>query len=161
MAVGTCTSCRSVLGSVLRNGGLVFLGRLFFCESLLMMASPRRRIIILGLLACTSASLLMPPLCHWLFQCGCSWLWTLAATQCNVHNSLPPHCPWCSHGNAGYYLPYLGFIFGQFACGWAVLRFTRIFWLAVTATLVSIFPIGALLGIVTVNLVQYPYFILR
>jgi hypothetical protein len=33
--------------------------------------------------------------CAAVFGCGCHSLWAGAAQHCNVHNDLPPHCPWC------------------------------------------------------------------
>lgn len=34
------------------------------------------------------------PFCNLMFRCGCG-LVSLTA-HCNIHNSMPPHCPWCS-----------------------------------------------------------------
>ena len=106
-----------------------------------------------------SASVLMPPVCNLVFKCGCSWLWTTAAAHCNIHNAAPPHCPWCSHGALGYYVPYVGFIVGQFLVGALALRFTGQLVLAVWMTVVAILPIGYLMGQVTVRLVHYPHLI--
>ena len=36
--------------------------------------------------------------CDILFGCGCRALWAGADVACNVHNSQPPHCPWCLDG---------------------------------------------------------------
>jgi hypothetical protein len=33
--------------------------------------------------------------CAFVFSCGCHSLWAGAAEHCNIHNALPPHCPWC------------------------------------------------------------------
>lgn len=41
-------------------------------------------------------------LCDVLFRCGCTWAWAGADRACNVHHESPPHCPWCSHGWAGF-----------------------------------------------------------
>ena len=117
------------------------------------------RILLLAAVAVVSASILMPPVCNLLFKCGCSWLWTTAAAHCNVHNPAPPHCPWCSHGASGYYLPYVGFIVGQFVAGAFVFRFTGRLVLAVLMTVAAILPVGYLMGLVTLQLVHYPHLI--
>jgi hypothetical protein len=118
-----------------------------------------KRFLLLAAVAACSASLLMPPVCDLLFKCGCSWLWTTAAAHCNIHNSAPPHCPWCSHGALGYYLPYAGFIVGQFLAGALVARFTNQLALAVLITVAAILPVGYLMGLVTLKLVHYPHLI--
>jgi hypothetical protein len=41
--------------------------------------------------------------CHWVFQCGCRSLWNGADIACNIHTPDERHCPWCSHGELGYY----------------------------------------------------------
>lgn len=33
------------------------------------------------------------PFCNAMFHCGCG-LVSLTA-HCNIHNPMPPHCPWC------------------------------------------------------------------
>jgi hypothetical protein len=118
-----------------------------------------KRFLLLAAVAVVSASVLMPPVCNLLFKCGCSWLWTTAAAHCNVHNSMPPHCPWCSHGALGYYLPYAGFAIGQFLAGALVVRFTHQLALAVLITVAAILPVGYLMGWVTLKLVHYPHLI--
>jgi hypothetical protein len=118
-----------------------------------------KRILLLAAVAVVSASVLMPPVCNLLFKCGCSWLWTTASAHCNVHNSAPPHCPWCSHGALGYYLPYAGFVVGQFVAGAFVFRLTGQLVLAVLVTVAAILPVGYLMGLVTLRLVLYPHLI--
>jgi hypothetical protein len=118
-----------------------------------------KRFLLLAAIAIVSASILMPPVCDLLFKCGCSWLWTTAAAQCNIHNAAPPHCPWCSHGALGYYVPYAGFIAGQFLVGALVLRVTGHLVLAVLIMVAAILPVGYLMGLVTVRLVHYPHLI--
>jgi hypothetical protein len=36
------------------------------------------------------------PFCGFVFGCGCSFLWSGALSHCNIHNPIPPNCPWCS-----------------------------------------------------------------
>jgi hypothetical protein len=119
-------------------------------------SSTLKKLALLAALAIVSASVLMPPMCNLLFKCGCSWLWTTAAANCNVHNASPPHCPWCSHGATGYYLPYVGFIAGQFLAGALVFRFTGQFLLAALSVVAAMLPVGYLMGVVTLQLVNYP-----
>ena len=118
-----------------------------------------RKTLIIATVATISVSVLMPPVCNLLFSCGCSWLWTSAAAHCNVHNPAPPHCPWCSHGALGYYLPYGGFIIGQYFAGALVFRLTGRLALAVLTTVGAILPVGYLMGLITVRLVPYPHLI--
>jgi hypothetical protein len=40
-------------------------------------------------------SIFLLPLCGAIFQCGCSYLWSTRDLHCNIHNPVPPHCPWC------------------------------------------------------------------
>ena len=133
------------------------MGRLFFDP--MTHSLTRNRILLLAALAIVAASVLMPPVCNLLFRCGCSWIWTTAAAHCNVHNSSPPHCPWCSHGALGYYLPYAGFIVGQFVVGGFVFRFTGQMVLALLTTVAAILPVGYLMATVTLRLVHYPHFL--
>lgn len=35
-------------------------------------------------------------LCNAIYQCGCQSLWAGAASQCNIHRPIGPHCPWCA-----------------------------------------------------------------
>jgi hypothetical protein len=39
-------------------------------------------------------------LCDWIFDCGCRSWWDGAVDMCNIHQPHPPHCPWCSNGEA-------------------------------------------------------------
>jgi len=43
--------------------------------------------------------------CDLLFQCGCQFLWAGAGQLCNVHMPGAAHCPFCSHGAWGLWLP--------------------------------------------------------
>ncbi|MBS1876273.1 MAG: hypothetical protein JSU00_23870 [Acidobacteria bacterium] len=42
-------------------------------------------------------------LCGLLYHCGCQSIWNGAADRCNIHQQGVRHCPWCSHGDLGYY----------------------------------------------------------
>ena len=153
VAEATCT--KSVFPAL--QAARVRMGRLFF--RVMIPSSTLKGFLLLAAVAIVSASVLMPPVCNLLFKCGCSWLWTTAAAHCNVHNAAPPHCPWCSHGAAGYYLPYAGFIVGQFLAGALVFRFTRQLVAAALSTVAAMLPVGYLMGVVTRQLVNYPLWI--
>ena len=131
----------------------------FFFGVAMILSIKFKPFLLLAGVAIVSASVLMTPVCNLLFKCGCSWLWTTAAAHCNIHRATPPHCPWCSHGALGYYLPYVGFIVGQLVAGALVFRFTGRLVLAVLITLAAILPVGYLMGVVTLKLVHYPPFI--
>ena len=131
----------------------------FFLVLMLKLSFGSKRFLLLAAVAAVSASVLMPPVCNLVFKCGCSWLWTTAAAHCNIHNAAPPHCPWCSHGALGYYLPYAGFIVGQLLVGALALRFTGHLVLAVLMTVAAVLPVGYLMGLVTLRFVHYPYLI--
>ena len=134
----------------------VRMGRLFF---MLKLSLGSKRFLLLAAVAVVSASVLMPPVCNLVFKCGCSCLWTPALAHCNIHNAAAPHCPWCSHGALGYYLPYAGFIVGQLLVGALALRFTGHLVLAILMTVVAVLPVGYLMGLVTLRFVPYPYLI--
>jgi hypothetical protein len=110
-------------------------------------------------IAAISTSLFMAPFCGFMFKCGCSWLWTTAAAHCNIHHAAPPHCPWCSYGYLGYFLPMVGFIAGQSLAGLLVLRSTGNLLLSIVVALVCFLAVGLLMGLVTLTLVDYPHFI--
>lgn len=48
------------------------------------------------------SALLLIDLCSLLFRCGCRPMWAGASEYCNIHVAGVHHCPWCSHGMAGY-----------------------------------------------------------
>ena len=42
------------------------------------------------------------PLCNFMFQCGCTWMWEGATDQCNAFDdSIPYSCPWCTISETG------------------------------------------------------------
>ena len=73
-------------------------------------------ILAVGLIA-----VFLTPYCGLIFHCGCGLLWEGGASYCNVHNELPPHCPFCSHGLIGANLVRIS-IFGAeaIALAWAI-----------------------------------------
>jgi len=77
-------------------------------------------------------------LCDWLFDCGCRSLWAGADAMCNIHIAESRHCPFCSHGIAGYAGVMAAVTAPQFAVSWwtAWSRPTR------TAVCLLLFPAG-------------------
>ena len=55
------------------------------------------------IIAATIALILLLPFCGLLFGCGCTLLTGLK--HCNIHDPLPPNCPWCSGSLASQFLP--------------------------------------------------------
>jgi hypothetical protein len=53
-------------------------------------------------------------LCHAVFRCGCRSWWSGAAEMCNVHREGVRHCPWCSVGDAGFWLAFALLLMPQF-----------------------------------------------
>ena len=53
--------------------------------------------------------------CDLLFDCGCRALWAGKAAHCNIHNSSPPHCPWCVDGGSHGQWTYAGIVIAQVA----------------------------------------------
>jgi len=111
------------------------------------------------LLAAVSTATFMTPLCGFLFKCGCVWIWAGADRHCNIHQSSPPHCPWCAHGKLGYVLPLAGLTLGQFSSGLLTLRLSGRLTLSSLATVASIIPVALLLGYLTILLTSYPHFL--
>jgi hypothetical protein len=56
-------------------------------------------------------------------------------------------------------LPLLGLTLGQFGGGLVTLRLSGKLFLAGVATVLSILPVGFLLGWITILLTSYPYFL--
>jgi len=51
----------------------------------------------------TIALIYVTPLCGYLFDCGCTWIWAGLEEKCNIHDVNAVHqCPWCSSLFAGY-----------------------------------------------------------
>lgn len=102
-----------------------------------------RRFALFAFAAAWTAAFITP-LCGYLFRCGCRQLWLGAADLCNIHNAAPPHCPFCSHGAAGFWLGAAGMIL---AAQWIVvavtLRWTRSGALALLGAVAAFFAAGA------------------
>lgn len=71
-------------------------------------------------------SVLFINFCNLVYGCGCESLWAGAATHCNIHAKHGKHCPWCSHGEAGYGMIFSAVLLPEF--GVAYLARRRYFW---------------------------------
>jgi hypothetical protein len=56
------------------------------------------------------AAVFVVPLCGWIYQCGCTFLWAGAERYCNIHHAEGPHCPWCVAGGDPLPATALGFL---------------------------------------------------
>lgn len=85
-------------------------------------------------------------LCGLVFQCGCQSIWAGAADHCNIHQAGVRHCPWCSHGQTGYYAVLALILIPQLVvcCGPG-----RWNWRLRLAVSLALFPVvGTLIGLV-------------
>ncbi len=84
--------------------------------------------------------------CDLLFRCGCEALWAGRAEHCNIHDALPPHCPWCLDGGE------LGaWTFGAVVAAQGVLAFLPgVFgWLRAALVLLAFPVVGGIAGAVS------------
>ena len=57
---------------------------------------------ISAMVVMTIALINVTPLCGFLFDCGCTWIWAGLEEKCNIHDVSALHqCPWCSSSFAG------------------------------------------------------------
>lgn len=113
------------------------------------MGKPLKWGLYAGVFAVTAA--LAINFCGLLFQCGCESAWGAAAAHCNIHNAKRPHCPWCTHGGAGFVAGMVPVFLVQ---GWAVFRGGDWNWIKRLAAALIAFPVvGGLLGVI-VGLMQ-------
>jgi hypothetical protein len=105
-------------------------------------------------------SVLLYPLCHQVFRCGCRTMWGGAADHCNVNAKEGPHCPWCDDVRLGAfgYLATLGLQAAVFAVG----RWRRVSIASSTLAAVVALPVAVLLaGGVTWLLTDYPHLVVK
>ena len=57
--------------------------------------------------------------CNAVYACGCQSFWAASGAHCNIHNATGKHCPFCTHGGAGFVFAGL-LIFG--AQAWIAFR---------------------------------------
>ena len=91
------------------------------------------------------SALLIINLCGLIYSCGCQSWWSGAAAHCNIHNAIGKHCPWCSHGQAGFNI-----VLGLVLVPQLVLSFypVRVDWRLRLLAAFLVFPlIGSLAGL--------------
>jgi len=81
------------------------------------LGKPLKLAVYLGVFAFTALTAIQ--FCGWIFGCGCHAMWLDGAAHCNIHHKTGPHCPWCTHGGAGFVISMVP-VFG--AQAWAVFR---------------------------------------
>ena len=52
-------------------------------------------------------------LCDLVFDCGCASIWNGGAANCNIHDTVGPHCPWCGHPFTAGATAFLGVLAAQ------------------------------------------------
>jgi hypothetical protein len=62
--------------------------------------------------AAAVTAVFITPYCGFLFHCGCRQLWEGGVRYCNIYSMAGPHCPFCAHGSAVFYLLDAGSIMG-------------------------------------------------
>jgi hypothetical protein len=87
--------------------------------------------------------------CAWIFDCGCHSLWAGADALCNIHTPDSRHCPFCSHGPAGYAAVMAAVSVPQFALS----AWTR--WSRTTRMMLCLLLFPAMMGAVGVLLGAY------
>lgn len=98
------------------------------------------------------------PFCGLIFQCGCDF--SHGVERCNINSVGGPHCPWCSHGATGFYLPYLAALLLAGLTLLLVLRYVRnSFWTGLLAGLIGFFLWAGLAGLASALLDAYPTFL--
>jgi hypothetical protein len=105
-------------------------------------------------------SVLLYPLCHQVFRCGCRTMWGGAADHCNVNETEGPHCPWCESPRLGAF----GFLMtlGLQASVFAVARWRRVSVPSATlAAVVALPPAVLVSGGASWLATDYPHFVVK
>jgi hypothetical protein len=105
-------------------------------------------------------SVLLYPLCHLVFRCGCETMWGGAGDHCNIHAKQGPHCPWCEDRALGTF----GFVLtlGLQAAAFAFVRSRRRLVGAATLTAVAALPLAIFVaGGASWLATDYPHFVVE
>lgn len=74
------------------------------------------RTLGIAVIAIVFTSVFFINFCDLVYACGCRSLWDGADAHCNRHAPAhAKHCPFCSHGDAGYALFFGGIVLPQLA----------------------------------------------
>ncbi|MCH2694902.1 MAG: hypothetical protein MK025_09350 [Acidobacteriia bacterium] len=113
------------------------------------MKNSRHSIVLIVISIITSLLIFILPICGFLFQCGCTWPWSDGATHCNIHDQLPPNCPWCVHHGIFGLLAGSVIFTCQLSVGFVILNWTGRIALASASAVFSLFPIAIIIGWLT------------
>ena len=95
------------------------------------------------------------PLCHILFDCGCTVVDGLE--HCNIQEATTPDCPWCSHGQAGFWVPFTAIVAGTVLSMYMGMRFIKpVLWVGVLTGIIDYFFWALLIGWISAVYYDYP-----
>jgi hypothetical protein len=97
------------------------------------------------------------PFCNLLFRCGCEGFWAAGSKFCNVHKAGIPHCPLCSTGNWGAFLPKAFILISQAMVVFLPQKLSAIWRLALG--IVAFLIIGTAIGLIFRLWTHYPTFL--
>lgn len=121
-----------------------------------------KRILMAAAISIAFTIVFILPLCGWMFQCGCSFLWLegYGYAQCNIHQPGVPHCPWCVERNSLLMaLPFLFIIGAQgLVIGYFSTRYRLSLPVLLALGVLTFFIIGIATGYWFKTLDGYPYF---
>jgi len=108
------------------------------------------------------AMLLILPLCGWMFQCGCGFLWS-SYEKCNIHQPGVPHCPWCVERNSVLMaLPFFLIVGAQVTVIYLVnKKYAPPFLILLMLGLLTFFVIAVVAGYWFKVMDNYPYFFMK
>ena len=110
------------------------------------MKNSRHSIVLIVVSIITSLLIFILPICGFLFECGCTWIWSDGAAHCNIHDELPPNCPWClHHGIFGLLAGSAIFTF-QLFFSLVILNWTGHAVLASLGGISALFPVAIIVG---------------
>jgi hypothetical protein len=113
-----------------------------------VMTRPSRRRTLHGwLLGGLIAAVFVLPLCDLHFDCGCTWPWLGAESQCDIHVPGPPDCPWCAHLWIAVLDLGLAYAVGGIAAYFASARLSL--WWSAAVVSFTILSVGLISGAIT------------
>ena len=115
----------------------------------------RRLLVCFGILLALEVATI-GAFCGQLFGCGCTL--TTGMTHCNIYTGEGAPCPWCSHGWAGFYLPFAVIVMGS-AAGmiWSLKRASNSLVQGLVGGLAGYLLWGSLVGLVTAVYYDHPH----
>lgn len=98
------------------------------------------------------------PFCGYLFACGCTL--SEGMSECNIWQEQGPHCPWCSYGMIGFYVPFaaiLAIVTAGAMGGLALMNWQ--WWAGLAGGLAAYLAGGLAVGFATAVYRGYPLFL--